>query len=141
MNSDGQFRASHLILGYTPVYTTWQPFRPALLVDSPLLSYIDVRHANFLPPQLTVGEAHDLGPRYTSSDELVPVKDASAELVSQNNRVHMPVKPEAFVQVVKLAATKSANFLGAESNPGDEMVTRRMMTIGRFVPDARPASQ
>ena len=119
MNSDGQFRASHLILGYTPVYTIWQPFRPALLVDSPLLSYIDVRHANFLPPQLTIGEAHDLGPRYTASDELVPVRDASAELVSQNRKVHMPVKPKALVQVVEPAATESANSLEDESDPGD----------------------
>ena len=53
----------------------------------------------------------------------------------------MPVKPEAIVQVVELAATESANSLGAESDPGDEMVTRQMMTIGRFVPSARPASQ
>ena len=141
MNSDGQFRASHLTLGYTPVYTTWQPFRLALLVDSPLLSYIDVRHANFLPPQLTVGEAHDLDPRYTASDELVPIRDASVELVSQNRKVHVPVKLEALVQVVEPTATESANSLGAEFDPGDEMVTRRTITIGRFVPDARPASQ
>ena len=62
MNFNGQLRASHLILGCTPVYSTWQLFRQALLVDSPLLSYIDVRHPNFLPSDLTVGEARDLGP-------------------------------------------------------------------------------
>ena len=70
---DGQLRASHLILGVEPVYSTWQPFRQALLVDSPLLSYIDVRHANFLPPTLTIGEAKDLGKHYTYSDELAPL--------------------------------------------------------------------
>ena len=59
---DGQLQASHLILGVDPVYSTWQTFSQALLVDSPLLSYIDVQHANFLPPQLTIGEAHDLDP-------------------------------------------------------------------------------
>ena len=53
---DEQLRASHLILGVDPVYSTWQAFSQALLVDSPLLSYIDVRHANFLPPRLTVGD-------------------------------------------------------------------------------------
>lgn len=50
INSDGQLRESHLILGCTPVYTTWQPFGPALLVDNPLLSYIDVRLSNLFPP-------------------------------------------------------------------------------------------
>lgn len=53
----------------------------------------------------------------------------------------MPVEPEALVQVVEPAATESANSLGAKSNPGDEIVTRRTMTIGHFVPGARPASQ
>ena len=66
---------SHLILDVDPVYSTWQAFNQALLVDSPLLFYIDVRHANFLPPKLTVGEAQDLGPRYTCSDELAPIRD------------------------------------------------------------------
>ena len=58
---DGQLRASHLILGVEPVYSTWQSFKQAFLVDSPLLSYIDVRHANFLPSRFTVGEARELG--------------------------------------------------------------------------------
>ena len=70
---DRQLRASHLILGVELVYFTWQPFRQALLVDSPILSYIDIRHANFLPPRLTIGEARDLGRRYTCSDELAPL--------------------------------------------------------------------
>ena len=96
--SNGQLRASHLILGVELVYSTWQTFSQALLVNSLLLSYIDVQHANFLPQQLTVGEAHDLGPRYTTSDELTPMKDASVELVSQNCRVHVPVELEAPIQ-------------------------------------------
>ena len=31
-----------------------------MLVDSPLLSYIDVRHMNFPPPKFRVGKARDL---------------------------------------------------------------------------------
>ena len=62
VNSDGQLQALHLILGCTPIYITWQPFGQAFLVDNLLLSYIDVRHANLLPSQLTIGEARDLGP-------------------------------------------------------------------------------
>ena len=80
---DGQPRASHLILGVNPVYSSWQSFTQALLVDSPLLSYIDVWDSNFLPPKLTVGEARDLGWRYTCSDELAPLRDELAELASR----------------------------------------------------------
>ena len=39
---DRHLQASHLILGVESVYSTWQSFKQALLVDSPLLSYIDV---------------------------------------------------------------------------------------------------
>ena len=65
---DGQLWASHLILGIEPVYSTWQNFKQALLVDNPLLSYIDVRYANFLPLKLTTGEARDFGWRFTYSE-------------------------------------------------------------------------
>ena len=42
VHKDGQLRASHLILGVDPVYSTWQSFSYALLVDSLLLSYIEM---------------------------------------------------------------------------------------------------
>ena len=83
IHTNGQLRASHLIIGCTPVYKTWQPFNQALLVDSPLLSYVDVRHANFLPPLLTTGEAWNLGPRYATTKDLIPIRDKSAERVSR----------------------------------------------------------
>ena len=67
---DRQLRASHLILGVDPVYSTWQAFSQALIVDSPFLSYIDVQHTNFLPPNFIVGEARDIGLQYTYLDEL-----------------------------------------------------------------------
>ena len=79
---DGQLRASHLILEVEPIYSTWQSFKQALLVDSPLLSYIDVRYANFLPPKLTTGEVREFEKRYTCSDKLAPLRDESAERVS-----------------------------------------------------------
>ena len=80
---DGQLRASHLILDVELVYSTWQPFEQALLVDSLLFSYIDVRHANFLPSRFMVREARELGRRYTCLDELAPLRDESAERVSR----------------------------------------------------------
>ena len=82
MHWDGQLRASHLILRVDPVYSTWQVFDQALLVDSSLLSYIDVRHVNFLPPKFMVGEARDLGLQYICSDKLAPVRDEFAKRVS-----------------------------------------------------------
>ena len=97
---DGQLRVSCLILGVDPVYSTWQAFSQALLVNSPLLSYIDVRHMNFLPPRFTVGEARDLGPRYTCLNKLAPIRDESTKHVSQHLReqAHVLVQPEAPVQ-------------------------------------------
>ena len=96
----GQLWASHLILGVEPVYSTWQSFKQALLVDSPLLSYIDVRYANFLPPKLTTGEAREFGRRYTCSDELAPLLDESAERVSRGLRdlAHEAIQQEDPVQ-------------------------------------------
>ena len=97
---DGQLRASHLILGVEPVYSTWQNFKQALLVDSPLLSYIDVRYANFLPPKLTTGEAREFGRRFTCLDELAPLRDESAERVSRRLRelAHEAIQQENPVQ-------------------------------------------
>ena len=143
---DRQLQASHLILGLEPVYSTWQAFGQALLVDSPLLSYIDIRYANFLPPKLTVGEARDLGPRYNCSDELAPIRDESAERVSRRRRelVHQqveqenppPAEPEAPAQEEE-AAAESVHSSGAES----EMMTKRVMTISRFVPSTQTFEQ
>ena len=135
-----------MILGLKPVYSTWQAFGQALLVDSPLLLYIDVWHANFLPPRLTIGEARDLGPRYTCSDELTPIKDESAECVSRRRRELAfqqveqrnppPEELEAPAQEEE-AAVELVHSSGVES----EMVTRRVMSISRFVPNAQAPEQ
>ena len=112
---NGQLRASHLILSADLIYSTWQAFSYALLVDSPLPSYIDFRHVNFLQPSLT-------SPRDTTAEDCAPVRDESAERVSLNRRVHMPIEePNALVQV-------------AETNQDAAMVTRRKMTIDWFIP-------
>ena len=129
------------------------------MVDSPLLSYIDVRHAIFLPPRFTVGEAQDLGWRYTCSDELLPLQDESKERVSRRLRelAHAPVELEAPVQEAptpleipteskapvweaEQVATEFVNFLETESNRDEDMVTRKTMTIDCFVPDTGQAA-
>ena len=103
-------------------------------MDSPLLSYIDVWHAHFLLPSLIVGEARDLSPRYTTTEDFAPVRDESAERVSQSQRAHIPVEEPVVAE--------SVNSSEAESDPGkDGMVTRRALTIGDFIPSAQPASQ
>ena len=92
MHKDRKFRSSHLILGINSVYSTWQTFSQALLVDSPLLSYIDIWHANFLPPSLTIGEAQDLGPCYTTVEDLASLRDELVEHVSRSHKDHIPVE-------------------------------------------------
>ena len=84
-----------------------------------------MRHPHFLPSNLTVGEAKDLGPRYTTVEDLVPVRDASAEQVSQNHRVHMPVRElDTPIWVVEPAAEEPVNSSEAEFDQGEEMVTK-----------------
>nr|XP_023929591.1 receptor-like protein EIX1 [Quercus suber] len=94
VHMDRQLRALYLILGCTLVYMTWQPFSQALSVDNPLLSYINVRHANFLPPSLTTGEARDFGPHYITVEDLALVRDELAERVSRalTEQGHIPVE-------------------------------------------------
>ena len=131
------------------MYSTWQFFNQALLVDSPLLSYIDVRHANFLPPKFTVGEARDLGRRYTCSDELAPIKDESGELKSRRLREHAheaiqqeePAEPEAPIQEAEQAAAESSDSSRTHPARSEEMVTHKTLTVNRFIPGARQAAQ
>ena len=113
--------------------------QPSLIGGQPLLLYIDVRHANLVPPSLTVGEARDISPRYTTANDLAPVQDALADLVSQSRRAHVLVKePEALVQVAELVPIELVNSSDAEATQGEEMVKRRTMTIDRFLLGIRP---
>ena len=149
VHRDGQLCASHLILSMDSVYSIWQPFSQALIVDSPFLSYIDVRHANFLPPNFTVGKARDLRLQYTCSDKLAPIRDESAEAVSRYlwDRAHeavqhevVPVKPENPVQVTVQEAVESSDSSRTHFVPED-MVTKKTLTVSRFIPRASQAIQ
>ncbi|XP_075670269.1 uncharacterized protein LOC142640050 [Castanea sativa] len=141
VHDKGQLRASHLILGVNPVYNTWQNFSQALLVDSPLLSYIDVQYKKFLPPALTTRDARELGPRYTTADDIALVRDASAERVSQNRRRHEAIEqPENAAPIAEERAAEPAGTSGTKSDLRGEMVKRREMTFARFIPGARPVA-
>ncbi|XP_030970474.1 uncharacterized protein LOC115990842 [Quercus lobata] len=149
---DGQLRASHLILGVEPVYSTWQPFKQALIVDSPLLSYIDVRYVNFLPPSLTTGEAREFGRRVTRADELAPLRDESAEKASRRIRelAHEAVQqgqaqeqpiPENPAAVNQQQVIEAAALLARAARPKGKMVSRKVLSVERFVPGARQSNQ
>ena len=130
-----------------------------MLVDSPLLSYVGVRHANFLSSKLTVGEARELGKQYTYLDELAPLRDESAERVSRCLRelthelvqeevlVQEPahpedfVEPEAPVEEVKHFVIDVTELSNTDPLLSKDMVTQKTMTIDHFVPSARQAAQ
>ena len=59
---DDQLRASHLILGYVPLYTSYQDPGQVLIIGSPLLLYIGVCLRGFLSKGLSLGEARRLDP-------------------------------------------------------------------------------
>ena len=130
-----------------------------LLVDSPLLSYIDVWYANFLPPKLTTGEAREFGKRYTCSDELAPLRDEFAEceswrlrelayeaiqeetLVQGPAHPEDPVEPEAPVEKAEHLAVDITNLSATDPLLGEDVVTRKTMTIDRFMPGTQQAIQ
>lgn len=89
---DGQLKASHLILGCVPSYTSYQDSSSALTVSSLLLSYLDVRLPGFLPYGLTSGEARHLGPLIARHDSLEPLQDGSGDTVFQGQAVHIPLE-------------------------------------------------
>ena len=118
-------------------------------MDNPLLSYIDVRHTNFLPPNFTVGEARDIGLRYACSNELVPIRDKSAEVASRYLRECaleavqqevVPAEPEAPVQEAEEEAIKSSDSSWMHTVP-EEMVTRKTLTVSCFIPSASQTVQ
>ena len=62
------------------------------MVDSPLLSYLDVQLPGFLPKGLTSREARDLGPRLVKYDSLEPIQDDLGDNIFQGQVGHIPVE-------------------------------------------------
>ena len=120
------------------------------MVDSPLLSYIDVQHANFLQPKLTVEEARELGKRYTCSDKLALLRDESTKRVSRRLRElaheavqeEVPVQelahpedlvePEAPVEEAEHFAIDITDLSDTDPFLNEDMVTRKIMNIDCF---------
>ena len=68
-------------------------------------------------------------------ESLIPVRDASANIVSQSCADHRPIKePQAQVQSAKQAG-ESVNSSEAEAEQGEgEMVVKRTITLDLFCP-------
>nr|POE91373.1 guanine nucleotide exchange factor spike 1 [Quercus suber] len=89
-----------------------------------------------------VGEARDLGPRYTTVEDLAPVRDESIERVSQSRRAHIPVGVlKALVRVAEPASAESVNSSNVEASPSEKMVKRKTMIFDQFFPSAHPTAQ
>ena len=112
-------------------------------MDSPLLSYIDVRHPNFLPPNLTVGKARDFGPWIVRAESLVPMRDNSVNSVFHNRIVYRLVEqPQAQVHLVEQEAVELVSFFEVDTDQGkDKMVVKQSITLDPFLLGARPATQ
>lgn len=103
-----------------------------------------------------MGKARELGSRYTYSDELAPLRDELVERVSWHlwelarapvdeealvqeelTQPEEPIEPEAPAQVTEQVAVDITNLFNTESDRSGDMVTRKTMTIDRFVLGAR----
>ena len=95
MHYDWQLRASHLIFDCVPSYTSYQDPILALIVGSPLLSYIEIRLPVVLPRGLIVGKAWERGLRFIREGSLMLARDASADSVFQGSDEHIPIEDPA----------------------------------------------
>ena len=89
---DGQLRASLLILSCEPSYTSYQDSSGTLTVNSPLLSYFDVRLPEFLSHRLTSDEVRHQGLKRVRQGSLKPVRDSSTDTFFRGQAVHILVE-------------------------------------------------
>ena len=75
-----------------PSYTGYHDSLGALIVGSPLLSYLDVWLPEFLLHGLTSGEARHQGPRIVRESSLEPVCDDLGDTVFHGRAVHISVE-------------------------------------------------
>lgn len=128
---NGQLRASHLILGCVPSYTSYQDSSSALTVSSPLLSYLDIRLPGFLPRGLMSKEARQLGPRIVRHDSLKPIQDGSRDRVFQGKAVHIPLEALVLEDPTEkdLAREELPPITSALPTPTTDMVQKRSMAL------------
>ena len=107
-----------------------------------------------------MGEARELGRRYTCLDDLVLLRDKSAERVSRSLRelAHAtiqeealvqeepaqpeePAEPEAPIEEVEQFSVDITDLLDTKPYLSEDMVTRRTITVDHFVPGVRQGAQ
>ena len=125
MHYDRQLRASHLILGCVPLYTSYQDSLGTLIVGSPLLSYVDIQLSRFLPHGLTSGETRHQRPRRVWQGSLKPIHDDSANMIFHDRAVHIPVEASVVETLVP-------------TNPTVGMVQRHTMAFNYWFTEAQP---
>ena len=105
------------------------------------MSYIDIRHRDFFPPRLTIGEAQDLDPRLIRVGSLVPASDGSANTVFQGRVVHTVEEQRTKASVAEQVVVELVDSSSVEAkNAKDEMVVRRTMIADRFLLGGCPAA-
>ncbi|KAL0003384.1 hypothetical protein SO802_017165 [Lithocarpus litseifolius] len=127
---DSQLQAAHLILGHTLAYNSFQDPGQALTIDSPLLSYLDVRLQGFLPRGLTLGEAQRLGPQQIREGSLLPFKDGSVDRAFHARRI------DPGQRQVEVESVDSSSEGTGPKDSNTEMVVRRIMMANRFLAGA-----
>ena len=105
-----------MVFGYVPSYTSYQDSSGALTIESPLLSYLDVRLPGFLPQAMTSGEARHQGPKIVQEGSPEPIRDGSGDTVFHSQAVHTPIP----------------------LNLTTRMVQRHNMALERWFPIAQP---
>ena len=71
---DGWLRAAHLILGYKPIYNSFQKEKDIIKAGDKRIPFIDVRHENYVPSPVKLEElkkrkkGSDSPPPFTSVD-------------------------------------------------------------------------
>ena len=91
---------------------------------------------------MTTGEARDLGPHYITTEDLAPLRDESAERVSRALRERGHVLVEENEGQVHAAPAQAIGPREEEEEDQDEaMVTRRKMTVNRFLLGAQSSTQ
>ena len=53
---DGLLRAAHLILGYKPIYNSFQKEKDIIKAGDKRIPFIDVRHENYVPSPVKLEE-------------------------------------------------------------------------------------
>ena len=90
---------------------------------------------------MTTGEAQDLGPRYITTKDLAPLRDELAERVSRALKEQGHVLIEENEGQVQAAPAQAAKPREEEEDQDKAMVTRRKMTIDRFLLGAQSSAQ